>query len=204
MSLGALQVLMNFFYLSCFSDSSFVFMLIVRAILINQSLNLTSVFWRYSLGEPHLSNGKAVSNDWLDLCTSRACWIRGKTPWTGHQVTLTIPSHGLKPGALYSCSGLPNVHVFASWRTQRERESMQTPCKWTWNLLAIRDCAILITITTTIEMLFKCWRGSEKWTQDLLESINSYRTAVRHGFENHLMVNIPFLLTINVVQLQRN
>lgn len=180
-------------------------MLIVRAILINQSFNLTSVFWRYSLGEPHLSNGKAVSNDWLDLCTSRACWIRGKTPWTGHQVTLTIPSHSLKPGALYSCSGLPNVHVFASWRTQREREreyakSMQMNLEPS----CYRNCAILITITTTIEMLFKCWRGSEKWTQDLLESIKSYRTAVRHGFENHLMVNIPFLLTINVVQLQRN
>lgn len=175
-------------------------MLIERAILINQSLNHTNVFSHYSFSDPHLSNCKAVSNDWLDLCTSRACWIRGKTPWTGHQVTLTIPSHSLKPGALYSRSGLPNVHVFANWRTQKE--SMQTPCKWSRNLLAIRDCAIIITLTTTIKMLFKCWRGSEKWIQDLLESINSCRTA--HMFENRALVNIPFLLTINVVQLQRN
>lgn len=136
--------------------------------LINQSLNHTSVFPRYSRGDPHLSNCNAISNDWLDLCTSRDCWIRGNTPWTGHQVTLTIPSHGLKPGALYSRSSLPNVlcQVFAKWRTQRE--SMQTPCKWTRNLLAMWDCAIILIITATIIMLLECWRESEKWTQDLL------------------------------------
>lgn len=92
----------------------------VREIWMNHSLNLTNVFSLSSLGDLHLSNCKAISNDWLDLLKMRAClslWHsldKRKIPWTGHQVTLTIPSRSLSRGQ-FTGSDLPNVHVFTLW-----------------------------------------------------------------------------------------
>lgn len=192
----------EFFHPSCifyfFLDSSFVFLLIVRLLS-----HLTLPVFSRVTPDPHLSNCNAISIDWLDLCTIRACWVRGKTPWTGHQVTLTIPSHGLKPEALYSRSGPPLMCMSLQSGGSRERESTQTPCKWTRNLLAMKACAIIITITTTIITMFKCWRESEKWTQDLLINKSPLIQIEQHVFQNCLLVYFLFLLSINV-QLQRN
>lgn len=61
----------------------------------------------------------------------------------------------------------------------------------------MRDCAIIITITSTIIMMFKCWRESEKWTQDLLTNKSQLIHIEQHVFQNRVLVYFPFLLPSN-------